>query len=1100
MAMGGESIGRAYIRILADGAGFEDDVRRQMRANEPQMRQSGEDASRAYWDGFRKELKKEGNQQTASDRLAKDLARGAGRYDAVGELYGDHLMGGLRERLEERFGDIGTRVFSNLKEQLDRGEIDFDGIRRSLRNIRPEIAKATDDITRDQKQRFDDLGRSIEDYGNTLIKTRNERRRLLQDLQTLGIQLPRNVTDTDNFRRRMGELGNILQPTGNRLARMRDTFVRSGETIGKFFGRGSRNDFLNFFGGFVSIAPRFIGSLTGGVRALAGFGQALKEAWQAGDTFRESLGNVVSGLGSLASAGLPGLVAAAGSVAIAMKIVMTLLPAFGAAIVGVSGLVLALAGSLAFALVGGLIAVGGALVPFAAALGVGALAMAQLQKKAKNKDFQKFTKGLREDWKALQEDTSEAVFGKQLTNLKSLSGVLDSLRPVIMPVAKALGGLLKSLGEATGTKEFTTLMKDLGKILGPMVTTLGQIGGNLAIGLLQVFRDASPLISQFLGWVLKLTEGLKNAGKGSDFTPLVQFLIDAGNSARIVGGLILDIVEAVGILLKAGKGTGDSLFASMAAKAQELVKWLTSPEGQKALKDMFAFAERLGESLGRVVGKVIEFVDALDTPTSRDMLIQIIDNIGTLIGWLTTAVGWWNSMNEAIIKAGSAVVTWIGGLPAWFAQLGSTITQAFNSWGQSAQGFLASIPGFFVGVWNQIITSISTFVGRGLVLFQQLPGQIVAAFQQLPANIATFVQQMIQPFVDLYNYLIGNSLIPDLVTGIVGWFARLPGMIAGALGDIAGRFVTWLAGVPQKIQSAVGLVAGAFSGLAGKAIARAGNIVSAFGKWVAGLPGKAKAIAVSVASGFTNLASKIIAKAGSLAARFASWVSSLAGKARSTAASIVSGFAGLAGKIISRAGSIAAKFASWVASLPGKAKTVAGNIANAFSGLATKIISKAGDIAAKFAAWGSKAVSKAGTVANNIVSKFSGLASDIVRAIGDIVPKIKMPTIKVPTVVAKLVIPKKAAGGIVSGAQVAMIGEAGPEAIVPLDRALSRVDPAVRALSAFAQGKTMSGSNSTTPSIGRNIDVGGITINTPTEDPRAVASEVVNRMTFAAYI
>jgi hypothetical protein len=30
--------------------------------------------------------------------------------------------------------------------------------------------------------------------------------------------------------------------------------------------------------------------------------------------------------------------------------------------------------------------------------------------------------------------------------------------------------------------------------------------------------------------------------------------------------------------------------------------------------------------------------------------------------------------------------------------------------------------------------------------------------------------------------------------------------------------------------------------------------------------------------------------------------------------------------------------------------------------------------------------------------------------------------------------------------------------------------------------------------------VGGITINTPTENPRAVASEVINRMTAAAYI
>ena len=171
-----------------------------------------------------------------------------------------------------------------------------------------------------------------------------------------------------------------------------------------------------------------------------------------------------------------------------------------------------------------------------------------------------------------------------------------------------------------------------------------------------------------------------------------------------------------------------------------------------------------------------------------------------------------------------------------------------------------------------------------------------------------------------------------------------------------------------------------------------------------------------------------------------------------------------------------------MSSLPGKAKSMATSIVNAFSGLAGKIVSKAGDLAAKLAAWGRSAVSKAGGVANDIVSKFSGLASRIVNAIGNIVPKIKMPNIKVPTVVAKVITPKKASGGIISGPQHVIVGEAGPEAIVPLDRALSRVDPAVRALSAFAQGMTPTG-GSTAPTIGRQIDVGGITINTPTDGP-----------------
>lgn len=49
---------------------------------------------------------------------------------------------------------------------------------------------------------------------------------------------------------------------------------------------------------------------------------------------------------------------------------------------------------------------------------------------------------------------------------------------------------------------------------------------------------------------------------------------------------------------------------------------------------------------------------------------------------------------------------------------------------------------------------------------------------------------------------------------------------------------------------------------------------------------------------------------------------------------------------------------------------------------------------------------------------------------------------------------RTASGGIFSGAQTRLIAEAGREAVVPLDRPLNMVDPSVRWLSAFAQGKT----------------------------------------------
>lgn len=86
-----------------------------------------------------------------------------------------------------------------------------------------------------------------------------------------------------------------------------------------------------------------------------------------------------------------------------------------------------------------------------------------------------------------------------------------------------------------------------------------------------------------------------------------------------------------------------------------------------------------------------------------------------------------------------------------------------------------------------------------------------------------------------------------------------------------------------------------------------------------------------------------------------------------------------------------------------------------------------------------------------------------------------------------------ASGGVVSGAQRRTIGEAGPEAVVPLDRSLSRVDPSVRWLSAIAQGKSapaMAGGG-VIGGGGNTFEAGSIVVQGAT-DPRRTAHDVAD--------
>lgn len=87
-----------------------------------------------------------------------------------------------------------------------------------------------------------------------------------------------------------------------------------------------------------------------------------------------------------------------------------------------------------------------------------------------------------------------------------------------------------------------------------------------------------------------------------------------------------------------------------------------------------------------------------------------------------------------------------------------------------------------------------------------------------------------------------------------------------------------------------------------------------------------------------------------------------------------------------------------------------------------------------------------------------------------------------------------ARGGVLTGPTNVLAGEAGREAFVPLDRPLSQIDPSVRALAAFAQGKPHMASGGIV-GASRSITIApGAIVVMAAEDPAATALAVLNRV------
>lgn len=89
-----------------------------------------------------------------------------------------------------------------------------------------------------------------------------------------------------------------------------------------------------------------------------------------------------------------------------------------------------------------------------------------------------------------------------------------------------------------------------------------------------------------------------------------------------------------------------------------------------------------------------------------------------------------------------------------------------------------------------------------------------------------------------------------------------------------------------------------------------------------------------------------------------------------------------------------------------------------------------------------------------------------------------------------------ATGGLFNSGSVRLIGEAGPEAVVPLNRALNQVDPSVRWLSAIAQGKgapAMANGGVVGGGKSVNVEAGAIVV-AEAGDGRRAANDVMTRI------
>lgn len=156
--------------------------------------------------------------------------------------------------------------------------------------------------------------------------------------------------------------------------------------------------------------------------------------------------------------------------------------------------------------------------------------------------------------------------------------------------------------------------------------------------------------------------------------------------------------------------------------------------------------------------------------------VYLVVNIAVLIGMITGLAKGLATFLSGLITFVSGAIQYFTGVVQLFTGIVNFIadlaTGKFGKLGSDLSLIWTGIQNMFMGGWKMI---------EGL--FQMSIGTIISFVQG-------FVDGIIKFFVSLWNDLIGHSIIPDMINGIISWFLQLPGRAGEAVASMASKVLS----------------------------------------------------------------------------------------------------------------------------------------------------------------------------------------------------------------------------------------------------------------------------------------------------------------------
>jgi phage-related protein len=639
--------------------------------------------------------------------------------------------------------------------------------------------------------------------------------------------------------------------------------------------------------------------------------------------------------------------------------------------------------------------------------------------------------------KELQKAIQVAALRNAADSFDSLRETALALKPALEVVGQAIGDIIGDLAKnlKPGTQGFDTLNRLVVKA-GGNIRKIASVAGKFLLGLGISFDKSQPYLDQFLDGMGKLADSFIKLTSSSDFDRWIQ------RSSITLGKL-----------------------GSLIGAATKAITDLVTPEAQDRL-DTFI------DNLTEFMPNLSNLLDNLGKLDVFGLIAQALNDVGKALEPLTKPLGdLFDALNRIV---GIAIDQWASDLGELTAVVGP-LTQALADFlGQVDPQAIRNIADALAVVAAvalvKKIASLSTALGSLGKKSVGIAGLAIAV-DGLNKTLETFGKTDAASSFDrlLGTLQFGGGVAAFLATAATGITVGL-GALFVAIGALVAGFIStlidtitgesWLEKLFKDFDNGVLIP---FYNYMGTALANGWTQITNFFNTVAG----------GFVTFVVNLGLAVVNGWNQITTFFSNAWTVITTSIQAWWNGIVAGWNGFWGDtwtaVTNGWNQIVTAFNTFFANL----KTGWDNFWNGFGGIVSDI-------------W-----TNIENTVNDSVNNVIDFINDMIRGINRGLDAIKditggLVNLKIPT------IPKTASGGVFYGAQARIIGEAGPEAVVPLSRPLSQVSPAVRALSAFAQGAG-GGSGSTGPAKIVNVDSGAIVV-AGVRNPYLAANAVLDNL------